>query len=172
MPEPYTLYKLIILYMLQKVDFPLTNAQISEFILERGYTTYFTLQSVISELIESDMIRQETILNSSHYSLTEAGAEALHFFQNRISKSIRDEIDQYIAEHKMHLRDEVSVLANYYKNTAGEYSVRCVVKEKYSNPIELVITVPDESQARTACRNWKQQCQQIYENVMKELLNP
>ncbi|HIR76314.1 MAG TPA: DUF4364 family protein, partial [Candidatus Choladousia intestinipullorum] len=61
MPEPFTLYKLIILYMLQKVDFPLTNSQISEFILDRGYTTYFTLQSVISELIESEMIHQETI---------------------------------------------------------------------------------------------------------------
>lgn len=170
MSEPFTLYKLIILYMLQKVDFPMTNSQLSEFILERGYTTYFTLQSVLSELIESDMIRQETILNSSYYSLTEAGEEALYYFQNRISKSIRDEIDSYMNEHKMQLRDEVSVLADYYKNTANEYSVRCVVKEKYSNPIELTITVPDEVQAKIVCRNWKDRCQQIYEHVMKELL--
>lgn len=161
MPEPFTLYKLIILYMLQKVDFPLTHSQISEFILERGYTTYFTLQSVISELIESDMIRQETILNSSYYTLTESGEEALHYFQNRISKPIREEIDQYINDSKMQLRDEVSVIADYYKNTANEYSVHCVVKEKYSNPIDLTITVPDETQARTVCRNWKQRCQQI-----------
>ena len=41
MSETFTLYKLIILYMLDKVDFPLTNAQISEFILNKGYTTYF-----------------------------------------------------------------------------------------------------------------------------------
>ncbi|MCI6868085.1 MAG: DUF4364 family protein [Lachnospiraceae bacterium] len=170
MPEPFTLYKLIILYMLQKVDFPLTHSQISEFILDRGYTTYFTFQSVMSELMDSEMIRQETILNTTYYSLTEAGAEALHYFQNRISKSIRDDIDQYITENKMQLRDEVSVVADYYKNTANEYSVRCLVKEKYSNPIDLTITVPDEAQARIVCRNWKQKCQQIYEYVMKELL--
>lgn len=170
MPEPFTLYKLIILYMLHKVDFPLTNSQISEFILDRGYTTYFTLQSVISELIESEMIRQETIRNTSYYTLTDQGEEALHFFQNRISKLIRDDIDKYIADNKMELRDEVSVIADYYKNTANEYSVRCVVKEKYSNPIDLTITVPDEVQARIVCRNWKEKCQQIYEHVMKELL--
>ena len=116
------------------------------------------------------MIRQETILNTSYYSLTESGEEALHYFQNRISKSIREEIDQYINDSKMQLRDEVSVLADYYKNTANEYSVHCVVKEKYSNPIDLTITVPDEAQAKTVCRNWKQRCQQIYEHVMKELL--
>ncbi|MCI8317603.1 MAG: DUF4364 family protein [Lachnospiraceae bacterium] len=170
MSEPFTLYKLIILYMLQKVDFPLTNSQISEFILDRGYTTYFTLQSVLSELAESDMIRQEIILNSSYYSLTESGEEALYYFQNRISKSIRDEIDTYISENKMQLRDDVSVLADYYKNTANEYSVRCIVKEKYSNPIELTITVPDEVQAKIVCRNWKDHCQHIYEHIMKELL--
>ena len=91
MPEPFTLYKLIVLYMLQKVDFPLTNSQISEFVLERGYTTYFTLQSVLSELSESGMIRQETIRNNSYFTLTEAGEEALRYFQNRISPAIRDE---------------------------------------------------------------------------------
>ena len=41
MSETYTLYKLIVLYMLDKVDFPLTTSQISEFILEKEYTTYF-----------------------------------------------------------------------------------------------------------------------------------
>lgn len=170
MPDPFTLYKLIVLYMLQKVDFPLTNSQISEFILDRGYTTYFTLQSVLSELAESDMIRQETIRNCSYFTATEAGEEALRYFQNRISKPIRNDIDQYLRENKMQLRDEVSIIADYYKNTADEYSVHCIVKEKYSNPIDLTVTVPDEIQAKIVCRNWKQKCQQIYEFVMKELL--
>ena len=44
MAETFTLYKLIILYMLNKVDFPLTTSQISEFILDEGYTSYFKLQ--------------------------------------------------------------------------------------------------------------------------------
>ena len=36
MAEPLTLYKLMILYMLEKSEFPLTNAQISGFILDKG----------------------------------------------------------------------------------------------------------------------------------------
>ena len=44
MSDSFTLYKLIVLYMLQKVDFPLTNSQISEFVLDKEYTNYFTLQ--------------------------------------------------------------------------------------------------------------------------------
>lgn len=170
MPEPFTLYKLIILYMLEKVDFPLTNSQISAFILDRGYTSYFTLQSVLSELSESEMIRVEKIRNTSYFSLNDSGREALHYFQNRISSTIRDEIDQYMQDNKIQLRDEVSIIADYYRNTADEFSVHCVVKEKYANPIELTITVPDEAQAKAVCNNWKRKCQGIYEFVMKELL--
>ena len=37
--DPLTLYKLMTLYMLNKVNFPLTNAQLSGFFQEKGYTT-------------------------------------------------------------------------------------------------------------------------------------
>ena len=63
MSEPFTLYKLIVLYMLEKLDFPLTNGQISEFILDKGYTTYFTLQQALSEMVESNLIREEFVHN-------------------------------------------------------------------------------------------------------------
>ena len=43
--------------MLNKVDFPLTTSQISEFVLDKGYTTYFKLQEAISELTQSELIR-------------------------------------------------------------------------------------------------------------------
>ena len=71
MSEAFTLYKLIVLYMLEKVDFPLTNGQISEFILEKGYTTYFTLQQAISEMVTAGFIREESTHNSTLYHLTE-----------------------------------------------------------------------------------------------------
>ncbi len=170
MAEPITLYKLIVLYMLQKVDFPMTNAQLSDFILEKGYTNFFTLQSVLSELLESQMISVETIRNSSYYSITEEGSEALRYFHNRISPAIREEMDQYLSENKMKLRDEVSVLADYYKNTEGDFYVHALVKEKYSNPIDLTFSVPDERQAKKACGNWRGHVQNIYEYVIRELL--
>ena len=44
MAEASTQYKLIVLYMLDQVDFPLTNTQISNFMLNKDYTTYFTVQ--------------------------------------------------------------------------------------------------------------------------------
>lgn len=170
MSESLTIYKLIVLYMLQKVEFPLTNAQISEFILGREYTTYFKLQTALSELAEAGLVEVETTSNTSYYTLTESGDETLLYFKNRIPEAFRKEIYEYLKENQMQLRDETSVLADYYKNTAGEYSVHCRVKEKYCDLIDLTISVPQESQAKSICLEWRKKSQPIYEYIMRELL--
>ena len=54
--DPLTLYKLIVLYMLNKVNFKLSYSQISSFLLEKEYTSFMTLQEVISDLQETDLI--------------------------------------------------------------------------------------------------------------------
>ncbi len=46
--DPITLYKLMILYMLDHVNFPLTNSQLTDFFLDHEYTTYFTLQQALN----------------------------------------------------------------------------------------------------------------------------
>ena len=46
--ESLTLYKLIVLYMLDKVAFPLTQSQISEFVLDKGKATLSSIYSTIS----------------------------------------------------------------------------------------------------------------------------
>ena len=58
--DPITLYKLMILYMLDHVNFPLTNSQLTDFFLDHEYTTYFTLQQALNELKEAGLIRMES----------------------------------------------------------------------------------------------------------------
>ncbi len=170
MTEQNTLYKLMVLYMLKKINFSLTNAQISDFILERGYTNYFTLQECLSELEASGLVNMESVRNMSFYTLTKEGDETVGYFEGRISAAIRDDIDNYLKENRIELRRETSVLADYYKNTEGEYSVRCRVREKDADLIDLTLTVPGEAQAKAICAQWKKKSQPVYEYVMRELM--
>ena len=62
-----TLYKLMILYMLSKVNFPLSNTQLSSFMLDKQYTDYFTFQETINSLtalLEATRIRAAHIILS------------------------------------------------------------------------------------------------------------
>ena len=70
MANAQTLYKLMILYMLRKVSFPLSNAQITEFMVGKTYTDYFHVQEAISDLVEAKLIDAEKIRNTSRYTAT------------------------------------------------------------------------------------------------------
>lgn len=170
MSETFTLYKLIVLYMLDKVDFPLTNGQISEFILDKGYTTYFTLQQAISEMVEAALIREETTHNRTLYHLTEEGAETIQFFRNHISAAIQEDIDNYIEEKNYDLKNEVSTKADYYKNPNNEWAVRFQIIEHSAPLIDLTLTVPTEAEAIRMVNNWNRRNQEIYAMLMQQLL--
>ncbi|MDF2586525.1 MAG: hypothetical protein K0S41_366 [Anaerocolumna sp.] len=168
--DAFTLYKLIILFLLDKVEFPLTNAQISNFILEKDYTNYFNIQQSISELIEADFVTVETVGHSSHYRITPAGRETLSFFDYMISAAIQGDILDYLRKNQYSLRDEVSTLSEYFEAKKGEFMVRLRVMEKEDSIIDLSIAVPTEEDATRICNNWRSQSQKIYAYVLSNLL--
>ena len=79
MATPYTIYKLIVLYMLQNADDTLTNSQISEFILDQGYTNYFHLQQALSELVEAELVNKDTRSTPHITGLQKMGAKPSPF---------------------------------------------------------------------------------------------
>ncbi len=169
MSDPLTLYKLIILYMLSRVDFPLTKAQIGDFILEHEYTNFLTLQQAIGELIDAGFVTAQSIRNRTHLLLTSDGTETLNFFSNQISSSIKDEIDEFFKKNEITLRNEVSILADYYKSTSGEYEAHLVAKEKGIHLIDMTISVPTEETAASICDNWQTKNQDIYRYIVSQL---
>ena len=78
--KSFTIYKLIVLYMLDRVTFPLTRAQISDFILEKTYTDFLTLQQAIAELEEENLITTNSLRNRTYLMITDEGRETLAFF--------------------------------------------------------------------------------------------
>lgn len=169
MQDPLTLYKLIVLYMLDRVNFPLTKTQVGNFILEKEYTNFLTLQQVISELIEADLISADSIRNRTHLSITKEGQETLSYFENRINDAIKADIKTFFKENELELRNEVSVLADYYKSTSGEYEAHLIAKDRNINLVEITMSVPVEETAAAICDNWQKKNQEIYQHLIKEL---
>ena len=73
MTEPSTLYKLMILYMLKKVNFPLSNPQLWTFFEQKGYTNFFVFSNTVSELLEANLIKKDEVRSVQRYELTREG---------------------------------------------------------------------------------------------------
>ena len=167
--DSLTINKLIVLYMLNRVSFPITIAQISDFILERDYMNFLTLQQGISELTEANMVSSKTVRNRTHLSITEEGRSTLNFFDNRVSDAIKEDVNNYFLEKEYSLRNEVSVLGNYYKSTLGEYEAHLTVKEKGVRLVDITMSVPTEEIAAAICDNWQKKNQEVYQFLVRQL---
>ena len=148
MAEAFTLYKLIILYMLDKVDFPLI--QLPDFV-NLSWTKDIPIISNSSRLFlnlrNGGLILKESTHNRTLFHLTEDGKGTIHLFRDKISKPIQDDIDHFLQTKQYDLKNEVSVKADYMKNAGEEYSVRCQVFENHEPLIDLTLSVPTEKEA-------------------------
>ena len=166
MKEVHTLYKLILLYLLNRVEIPLTNGQICAFVAEEQYTDYFTVQETLADMVETKLLEPEIVRNSTFYHLTESGKETLSYFKDEISTAIRKDIEAYLKENKMKLRNENAVLADYNNLEEGGFLVKLQIKEKESFIVDMSLIVQEERRAIMMCDNWKKKSSEIYRQLM------
>lgn len=172
-----TVYKLMMLYMLNKLDCQLTGSQLSQFFISRKYirdndiTDYFNIQQALSSLVDSGFVDKVVIRNTSYYSITTDGYETLAYFKSQIPKGALEDIDVFLEENKYELKNEVGTHADYYKHTNGDYIAHCQVMEGRSLLYELNISVPSEEEAKRVCDNWRMASEDIYAYIMKNLLS-
>ena len=76
-----TLYKLMTMYTLSRVDFALTNSQITNVFLDLGYTNYFNVQYALGELVDSGLVHEEAYPDYRYYALTDSGKTSMDALQ-------------------------------------------------------------------------------------------
>lgn len=167
--QAFTFNKLVVLYILSRVTFPITVAQISDFVLDRNFTDFLTLQQVINELKDAGLITSETIRNRTYLAITDEGSETLRLFKTRISNIDRQEIDTYFKRNEFSLRNEIAVQGNYYKSISGGYDTHLVVNEGDTRLMEITMPIPTEEMASAACDNWQKKSLEIYQYLMGQL---
>ena len=154
---------MIVLYMLKRCDVTLSKSQIYDFILEKEYTTFLTLQEVFSELASSNLITEKTMANRTYLEITDEGSQTLEFFGNRINPAIK--------ENSMKLRNDSSILGDYRKVGENEYTVQLLAKENGQNLIDIRVPVPTEEIAQHMIDNWQEKNTEIYQYLFSQLMS-
>lgn len=161
--------KILVLYMLNRVSFPLTQAQIYDFLLERNYVNFMNLQRAITELVDTGFVTARSRHNRTYLTITAEGRETLDFFKSRIDSSIRKDIDDFLGANQFKLRNETSVFTDYNKVLSGDYEVHLTVKEKDVTVVEITLSVPNKETAEAVCTNWQKKNQDLYQYLAGQL---
>ena len=169
MDEVFTVYKLIILYMLDRAEGDVTLAMLSTFLLENGYANFISLAESYSQLEKRGLAKSVSEGEKQFLRLTDEGRQALGFFGMRLSPRIREQADAFLRENGRKIREDREVRAVYEKMTSGVYEVRMSVRERGATLLEVKLAVPDAASASAAASKWEEKNTDIYQYLIENL---
>ncbi len=162
--------KLLLLHILDEFNIPITNNQLTEFIMENELINYFMLQQYLSELVESTLVEHIKNEDNYYYLITEKGKNTLEYFQGRLVDSLVDDITKAVEKRKKILLKETHIYADYFKKSKNNYVVQLKVVESNIDLIDLKLNVVSNKQAKLLCEKWKNKAQDTYGEIINLLI--
>ena len=163
--------KLLLLYLIDKMELPLTQSQISEFALAEDYINYFSLQQFLADMVEVNYLEKSFENNSTYYNVTDQGLMALEYFKKRIPAQLKNKINKYIEQNKKSIKKDYEVIANYfYDKNSNEYIIKCGIYEDEMTLMELTLSVVSREEAKLICKNWRDNVNNLYGDILNKLI--
>lgn len=161
--------KLILLYIIDKINIPISNLQITKLIMENKFMNYFLLQQFLKDLCDQMMLEANVVEGKTFYIITSTGKQTLTFFTDHIPAGIKMRIDNNIIDIRKNIRNETRITSDYTPESENEFIVNCSVREDNFSLIDLKITVGTKNDARAICENWQTSSQAIYAEIIESL---
>ena len=156
--------KLILLYIIRKINLPVSRSNITQIVLENNLLNYFQLQQYLSELIEGEFINDTKQNNSHIMTLTEKGSYTLNFFVNRIPEKKLEIINKYLKEHTISDKNDFEALSNYIP-LGNKYMVNLKFIKNEDMLMELNLIANSGVEAERICSIWKSNPEEIYGKI-------
>ena len=167
-------HKLLILYLVNRIDVPMSNEQITECILETKFMDYYTMQETLAVMSESGLLyaAKESSQDSTitRYTITEEGITTLEYFEEHIPQYIRQGISRYFKENRRRIKKDYECVATYFYNEENdEYEVKCGVYDDGRPLLEFSVFVDTQDQAKLIRSNWLDDYSDLYRKIIEAL---
>ena len=169
MSSPLAVYKLIILYLLDKTGGEIAMDRLSSFLLEKGYVNFVSLMETYAQIEESGLVRSRVSGDRCFYAITAEGRQTLRLLGGQLSREIRRQADDFLVSEGASLRNEQAVRADCVPAEGGMYNVILRVTEGDTSVMEIRLQVPDKALAEEICRKWHEKNEQIYNSLIENL---
>jgi len=162
--------KLLVLYIFSKLNFPISNIQVTQIVLENNFINYFTLQQYILELVSSDFLNYTKETEKQRLFISNQGNRVLSLFQNRLSSNKKDILDDYLKKQTENIKKEIEVTAEYTLGKSDSFVVDLMVSENEIIIINLKLSVASNKQAKFLCAKWKENSSELYNKIINLLI--
>ena len=161
--------KLLILYIVQKINHPVNYKELLELVISISDMNYFDFQQLLQDLLDDKFILKYIQNDDEIIELTEEGKNALDLTIDMLPGIIKLKIDSSFKEQYNKIKDEFSVYARYTPITETNFTVNCKIIENSQTIFDLQTVADSREQAKQIVNNWNKNADKIYPNILKIL---
>lgn len=162
-------YKALILYILYKVNKPITNDEFLKLVLSITDINYFYFQQFLLDLLETKYITSYKNDDNILYTITNEGIEALKLTGDMIPGILKLKVDNNFKNELDIIENEVSITAEYMPKGEKSYVVKCKIVENGETMFELKTFAGSTEKAKFIVENWKNNAIDIYPKIINAL---
>ena len=158
--------KVLILYVMARVEQPISVQKIYELCLQDDRLTYFDVCEAVPQLVETGHLRAANDL----YEITDAGKEACSIMEDTVAYPVAQRAKEAADKFNRDARRNSLIHTAITEQSGGTYSVRMGLDNEDTTLLELELMAPSISQARRLERTFRKKAEKIYQLVMSEFL--
>lgn len=167
--EKFADNKLLILYILKKVNHAVTYKELLELVISISDMNYFDFQQFLQELLDDKFILKYINNDEETFELTEEGKNALELTIDMLPGIMKLKVDSSFKEQYSKIKDEFSVYAKYTPITETNFTVNCKIIENGQTIFNLETFAASREQAKEIVNNWNKNAEKIYPDILKIL---
>ena len=164
--------KVLILYVLEKANKPLTNDVLYKIVLAAVDMNYFYFQQFMLDLINVGYIFSFQKEDQTLYQITDSGKTTLDLTLDLLPGIIKLKADTNLKPILDSAEEEQSIVAEYTPLSENHYTIICKVVENNETVFEVKTFAGSREQAKEIVDNWQNNAGSIYPKILDILTKP
>ena len=160
--------KVLILFVMARVNYPVTNDEIYELCYQDDCLSYFDVCTAIPEMVKSGHLKE---VENDSYEITEKGKADGSLTEDSVAFTVKQKAENAVARFNRQIRRSSFVKTQIIPRESGDFSVIMALDDEFGNLMTLELVAPDQRQAVRLGRLFEKKAEAVYNLTMAELLD-
>lgn len=161
--------KVLILYILNKLNKPINNESLLKLVLSVQEMNYFYFQQFLLDLLENKYVIGYTKEDKTMYKITDSGRETLSLTDDLLPGIMKLKIDNALKEEVDNVQNLNHAVSEFIPQNENEFIVKCKLMKNNITTFELNLQASSREQAKYIAEKWESEYEEIYPIILELL---
>ena len=159
--------KLLILYVMSRVMYPIDMQKIYELAYQDDCLSYFDLAQAVPQMVESGHLEE---VEGKRYLITEKGREACAVTEDSVPYPVMQRAQAAVDRYNRAMQRSSFVKTSVKQRESGDFTVCLSLNDEVSDLLKMELMAPTQKHAYRLAAAFSENAETIYRLIMDQLL--